>query len=68
MKEIGWSKVCRWTNQSQEGNWTKDRAYIGFLREPRFSRAEIFRLRMGGISSPELKELRDWWVFLLRDW
>ena len=26
--------------------------------------AEISRVRIGGISSPELGELRDWWVFL----
>lgn len=26
------------------------------------SRAEISRVRFGGISSPELKELRYWWV------
>lgn len=27
-------------------------------------RLEISRLRIGGISVPELGELRDWWDFL----
>lgn len=31
-------------------------------------RAEISRLRIGRISSPEFGELRVWWVFLFRDW
>lgn len=35
---------------------------------PSFFKAEISRLRIGGISSLELGELKDWWVFLLRDW
>lgn len=29
---------------------------------------ETFRLWIGRISSPEFGKLRDWWVFLFRDW
>ena len=31
-------------------------------------RTEISRMRIGRISSPELGELRDWWVSLFRNW
>jgi hypothetical protein len=42
------------------------------------SRAEISRVRIGGISCPEFggaeglvgfcEKFRDWWLFLFRDW
>jgi hypothetical protein len=32
------------------------------------SRVEISGVRTGGVSSPELRELRGWWGFMLRDW
>ena len=31
-------------------------------------RAEISRLRIDGISSPELGHVRNLWVFLFRNW
>ena len=34
----------------------------------KLSRVEISMVRIGGISSPELGELRDWWVLLFKDW
>ena len=32
------------------------------------SRVEISMVRIGGISSPELGVLRNWWVLLFKDW
>ena len=37
-----------------------------FVRGMTFQRAEISRLRIGGIAYHELGELRDWWVFMGR--
>lgn len=41
------------------------------LRFPRgqgLFRVEIFSVKIGGISCPEFRELRDWWLFLFKDW
>lgn len=46
------------------GIWTMHSAYIGVLGGGELSRVKISRVRIAGISSSELGEFRDWWIFL----
>ena len=52
-------------------NWTKGQVLYRISEQVELPRAEISRLKIGGISSPELGTMgsaQDWWVFLFRDW
>ena len=51
---------------SWEGADSRELNMAWFVRGMTFQRAEISRLRIGGIAYHELGELRDWWVFLFR--
>lgn len=41
-------------------NWTKGQGFYTISERAELLRAEISRIRIGGISNPELEELRDW--------
>lgn len=42
------------SKEQTAGNWTKGRAYIGFLDGVQLSSAEISRMKIGGISNSEV--------------
>ena len=44
------------------GNWTKGYYLYRISEGAELLREEISRVRIGEISSPELGQLRDWWV------
>lgn len=65
---------CGGTNPGMSGLCSQELGQQEIEHEPIFFfgveifRADISRMRIGRLSSPEFGELRVWWVFQFRNW